>query len=665
VLRVVEFCKNKKGLIMEKRIKTLSMMLILSVLQHGLIFGMSKKEELTIMSKLKEHVRRELKIKRGLGKRIREAGKKLKSTREKKSIERKIKDKHMEAVNKREEKREKTPFESLCIASGNPKGTIELWDSKNYTYIKTLGKPIGPISSKAKMHLSFNPNNPDILASTVSSTYIGPFTDDIIAKIQIWNIQTGENLKTIIKQKDTIINQIKFSPDGKYVATVGEKEINIWISESGTWTDMQSIFSQQKPGDSVAFSPNSKYLAFGAKDGSVKIWNAETNAWVSSIGEVRRGPKSTPIALLFSQDGKKLTAVFSRYKSLVKTWETERGLWENKDETQLKKEFPVKVSFKMESQFAARGTPIPGTDQTLITTLAIPKFVAFHPETPDIVALIVGYDRASGTKKIGSPETPSSHIASKLIIVSTTTGKTIASKGILDDHQALAFSPDGRFLALGGFLPDYEIESTFKVKKQIVNAIPLTTTVYGYYKGIPFIEILDATNLTLVDTNLGGTYVPLQARRKINALAFQPYIKRGLQEEERMLEDEKIRFLQSMEGVPKTGVKTEGRELTIFKSFLPRSPRTLRTPKASAAKPPVPKKSGRPSILTTRKRSIKKTKSTQRPSRPPVPKRADRPSISTLKRKRSIKKTKTTPRPSKPPVPKKLDRPRVLDVITK
>jgi WD40 repeat protein len=70
-------------------------------------------------------------------------------------------------------------------------------------------------------------------------------------------------------------------------------------------------------GNSVAFSPDGKYLASGRYDNTVKLWNVESQKQVSTL----RGHNDWARSVIFSPDGKYLAS--SSYDYTVKLWNIE------------------------------------------------------------------------------------------------------------------------------------------------------------------------------------------------------------------------------------------------------------------------------------------------------------------------------------------------------
>ena len=89
---------------------------------------------------------------------------------------------------------------------------------------------------------------------------------NIGARVHLWNVQTGQLLRTI--RDDGYPVRIVYSPDGKTLAS--SSPLKLWDVESGK---LQKTFvGHVKQVATMTFSPDGKTLASGDLAGVIKLW---------------------------------------------------------------------------------------------------------------------------------------------------------------------------------------------------------------------------------------------------------------------------------------------------------------------------------------------------------------------------------------------------------
>ena len=112
------------------------------------------------------------------------------------------------------------------------------------------------------------------------------------------------------------IESVAFSPDGKFVATASDdRTARLW--EIATGKDIRQFIGHEGQVKSVTFSPDGKYLLTGSDDTTARLWDVATGleirSFISHTGPVR--------SAVFSPDGKLiLTASADRTARL---WDTD------------------------------------------------------------------------------------------------------------------------------------------------------------------------------------------------------------------------------------------------------------------------------------------------------------------------------------------------------
>ena len=185
------------------------------------------------------------------------------------------------------------------LASGSEDNTIRIWDAASGKCLKTLEGHGSGVSS-----VSYSPDGKYLASGSKDNT------------IKIWETVTGTCMKTMEEDNRVWLTSVSYSPDGKYLASgsmIGS--VKIWdvatgtcfktLEESGVWvtavrytsdgkylvsstkvwevTSGKCIQTLEVNQDSVNYSPDSKYFAYGSLDGSVKIWEATSGTLLATV----------------------------------------------------------------------------------------------------------------------------------------------------------------------------------------------------------------------------------------------------------------------------------------------------------------------------------------------------------------------------------------------
>ena len=159
-------------------------------------------------------------------------------------------------------------------------------------------------------------------------------TGTLFGEVRLWDARTGELLRSLADltklSENMTMNTIAFSPDGKFLAAGNSLfEIKIWDVESGKRVHRLeqekgrndfagSVFrAHQNEILAVAWSPDGKTLASGSMDKTAALWDVETETRLYTL----KGHKQAVTGVAFSPDGKTLATVSEG----LKLWDVKTG----------------------------------------------------------------------------------------------------------------------------------------------------------------------------------------------------------------------------------------------------------------------------------------------------------------------------------------------------
>ncbi len=253
------------------------------------------------------------------------------------------------------------------------------------------------------------------------------------------------------------VNSVAFSPDGKYLATGCRDVVTAWpINTKGRVVTMRhsrsilNLFGQSRDVLSVAFSPDGKYLAAGSADGTAQVW--ETNSWK---GVTRANCKGDVYSVAFSPDGKYLAAGSADNTARVLDVSTRKevAIIRHEDEVNV-------VTFSPDGKHLATGSDdgttrvwevISGRELARMVYGAPVYSVAFSPDGKYLAA-----GGADNTARVWD----------------VSTRKEVATMRHEDEVNVVAFSPDGTYLATGSH------DGTARVW-EVISGRELARMVYG------------------------------------------------------------------------------------------------------------------------------------------------------------------------------------------
>jgi len=192
------------------------------------------------------------------------------------------------------------------VVSGGDK-SIRVWEA-------TTGKEIAHITDGVvESAVSFSPDGKYVMTGGCfyQLGISGPSLTCAKGAARVWEAVTGREMAFL--DHDSWVTSVAFSPDSKYVA-LGNTDRTVWVWEVTTGREIAHM-SHDDWVTSVAFSPDGKYILSGSGDNTVRVWEATTGQevarmshddWVSSVA--------------FSPDGKYILSGSNDHTARLWIW---------------------------------------------------------------------------------------------------------------------------------------------------------------------------------------------------------------------------------------------------------------------------------------------------------------------------------------------------------
>jgi WD40 repeat protein/serine/threonine protein kinase len=314
-----------------------------------------------------------------------------------------------------------TPDGKSLISGGGEIGNTLLWEL-------TSGKATAfPLEHTAWVtSIAFSPDGKTLATAANDNTVV------------LWDLAERKLLKRLLGH-NAYVNSVQFSSDGSRLVTgSGDSTIRLW--DIATGTTISTYRGHQAGVTSAVLSPDARHIVSSSWDRTVKVWDTLQRG----PADVIPGRSAWLNAVEFSPDGKFLAASASR-GNMVQLWD----LSSHSPITELKgfTASPVQSLFSQDGSFLAVG----GEDETVriwnlkdfglrcvLTNEFDASSISLSPDGPILAVAVGGFKSGTVTNGLTFWDLSSSRKLEKLAAARP-------------KAHIVAFSPDGRLLAVGYF----------------------------------------------------------------------------------------------------------------------------------------------------------------------------------------------------------------------
>jgi WD40 repeat protein len=317
------------------------------------------------------------------------------------------------------------------IPGGPPRGIVTIWDTHKGTKVRTW-----PAHQLPVYCVAFSPDGRHIVsAGSNGNLKVWDWNHDPPQVRQNWAGQTGAILA------------LGCSPDGRHVAYGGtDRTVRVWNVRSGV--ERVAFRGHTAAVEGVQFSPDGRLLVScspGQGRAEVKVWDLTRHPEYATLARA-----TADVEAVAFQDGGRLLSV-SR-DGAVQTWDAASGVLEAERRLPLASppEWPaVLASFGPDGrQLAGRTAGAGGNVVKLWDTADGAERMVFQGHSRPVCCVRLSSDgRRLATCAFDPAQTRGPHVVK---IWNTETGEVLATWEGAGRLFTAAFSPDGRWLVLGG-----------------------------------------------------------------------------------------------------------------------------------------------------------------------------------------------------------------------
>lgn len=173
------------------------------------------------------------------------------------------------------------------LASASYDSTIRLWDPATQEMVRVLKGHRAEL-----LCVAFNFDGSQLISGSVDGT------------VCLWDVATGKLISQCDMQEGLVTN-VAFSPNGQWLALSTEQGIWLWSVSSQMFADKpKRLFDPSEEIQSLVFSPNSQYLAWGGND--KKVWLLAVVTDKPMVPQLLTTHKDYVLSIAFGRDSQSL-----------------------------------------------------------------------------------------------------------------------------------------------------------------------------------------------------------------------------------------------------------------------------------------------------------------------------------------------------------------------
>jgi WD40 repeat protein len=204
-----------------------------------------------------------------------------------------------------------TPDRQRAISASSD-GTVKTWNLQNGTELSTQNIQY----SQKIIAFVFNEGKTQGISASSSMKTLN-LGDLETGKLNLWDLERGNQLKTFIGHEGWVAAVAVTSDRQKIISGASDQTLKIWDIQSGT--ELHTLKGHSKYVQAVTITPNGHCAISASDDCTLKVWEIESGKELHTL----KGHEDRVWALAVTPDGKKV--VSASWDSTLKVWDLTSG----------------------------------------------------------------------------------------------------------------------------------------------------------------------------------------------------------------------------------------------------------------------------------------------------------------------------------------------------